>query len=179
MQVGHGRNRVLKLLIARREGLIRSRGYRRIVDVGRHDRGIDGEHVIALEIVDVVNEDALITLHLEGRSGCREYRLDICRLAGPGDVYLTAVSVDLRRWESRRQDLLLNCIFRDLIEGKVSASRPFEFRPDRKEDRRLGQLIYGLWNGGRIQRELAGVAGWMRHPVVHWHVRPVLVFLVR
>ncbi len=77
MQVRHGHNRVLKLRVARREGYeritsgvgVRRRRYRRVVGVGCHDRRINREHVRTFEFIVIVNEDAVVTPCLEGRSG--------------------------------------------------------------------------------------------------------------
>src|SRR5438270_35449 len=43
--------------------------YRRVIGVSRMDGGVDWEHVRTFEFIVIVNEDALITRCLEGRSG--------------------------------------------------------------------------------------------------------------
>src|SRR5580765_1402524 len=121
MQVCHGHNWALELRIARREGRKRGRGYRRVVGVGRHDRGIDGEHVSASEVVGIVHENALVFRCLKGWSGRREYLLNVLWLAGRGNVRRPTVCIHLRLREWWWQNLLENCIFRDLIERNVAA----------------------------------------------------------
>src|SRR5215813_2146404 len=134
----HHRNGVLKLLVARGEGLERRCGYRRVVDIGPHDRRIDGENQIAIEFIAIVNEDALVTNRLDSRSGHSECRLNVWELAALVEVHLAAVSIGFRRRESRRQHLRLNYLCRDLIEGKVSACR------------RFAAGSHGTWTGGLV-----------------------------
>src|SRR5262249_13988540 len=155
----HHRNGVLKLLVARGEGLERRCGYRRVVDIGRHDRGIDGKNQITIEFIAIVNEYALVTNRLYSRSGHSERRLNVWDLAVLAEVHLAAVSISFRRRESRRQHLRLNCLCRDHIEGKVSASRRFAAGSHGKMDRRRWQLIHELRNGCGIEWKHAGDSG--------------------
>ena len=74
MQVGHHRNGVLSPLVAKREGLEWRVGHRHSVGIGEHDCGIDGENMIAVEFIPILNADLVITDCLEGRSGCRDPR---------------------------------------------------------------------------------------------------------
>src|SRR5262249_37135272 len=173
MQVGHGHNRALELSVARRKRYERSCGYWRVVGISGHDRGIDRKHVGTTDVIDVVNEDAMVTRSLEGWSGCLEYRLNVGQLAGAGGVHLTTVSINLRLGESRRQDLLENYVFRDLIERDVSAKRRIEFRSNGDEDRWPGQLVHELGNDVGIQGLHAEVSGPCRHchPVLHVPMR--------
>ena len=76
MQVGYGHNRALELRVARREGHEQVAGsvderrlkYRRVVKIGRHDRGIHREHVRTGKVIGVIHEDASVLRGLEGRS---------------------------------------------------------------------------------------------------------------
>src|SRR5215475_15242048 len=174
----HHRNGVLKLLIARGEGLERRCGYRRVVDIGRHDRGIDGENQITIESIAIVNEDALVTNRLDSRSWHSERRLNVWDLAALAEVHLAAVSISFRRRESRRQHLRLNCLCRDHIEGKISASQRIAAGSHWNMDRRLGQLIHELWNGCGIEWKYAGDSGRLQSPVFHVHMPTVSVFVL-
>src|ERR1700716_311374 len=126
MQVGHRRDGLLKPLVARRERPERRIGYCSVVDIGAHDRGIVWENQLIIQFIAILNEDALVTNRLESRSGkCKSRPNLLVGVAALAEVHEAAVTIDFRRRESRRQDLLPNCLCRDLIEWKVSARLRF------------------------------------------------------
>ena len=99
MQVCHSRNGILKLLVARREGLNGGVGIRALLTLAPMIVGSTGNIRSPSRSLTIVNEDALVTDRLEGRAGHRECRLNVCGLAGLAEVYPAAVSIDLRRGE--------------------------------------------------------------------------------
>src|SRR5215510_77467 len=102
----------------------RSGRYRSIVDVIAHNRGIVGENQITIELIDVVNEEALVTNRFEGWPGHCECgsNIIVCGLASRIEVYQPAISIDLRCWISRRQELRLNHSLRDFVAQDLLAS---------------------------------------------------------
>src|SRR5262245_31595245 len=106
----------------------------------------------AIDVIDIVNENALVPNCFEGRPRDRERRHYVRRIARTGQVNLATVSIALGRREARRQKRNLNVLFGDLIEWKVSTSRRFAPRPDWHESRHSDQLTPKPRNRFGIQR---------------------------
>src|SRR6516165_9662992 len=77
----------------------------------------------------------------------------------------TPVSVDLRLWEPRGQDLLEDYALRYLVEWQVCTDCRIELHSNRNIDSGFGQLVDELRNRGRIQRCDSDQSVRLLHPV--------------